>query len=277
MALLCSYINIAMLREFIIIFDCMDWFDLSLLYGASGSNFFFGHHFSWRHMFLFNDVIVITSFQTSIFKASEKYCVRKVISLSHLAIHPSSLQAPGNSTAFSLHTPECNYCVVAESESEKRIWLEEIELALYAWHRNTSFCQTLGWLHTTILGTLHSDAFLGHTDRVKMHLDALAGSSPDYEDKCGMCSIHWAALAGHNAIIILLLEAGSDIDVLNAGLNSALLLAASGGHHRTMWLLLERGADMTIRNLMDRDVLFMAVLYAHRSKRLKSTLLVLSY
>lgn len=228
-------------------------------------------------MFLFNDVIVITSFQTNKFKKSEKYSIHQVIPLDHLAIHPSSTEEPNNLSAFSLHTPERIYCLLAESESDKIIWLEEIELALYAWHKNTPFSRTIDWLHNTILGTLHSDALLGNEDRVKMHLEALnsSDSSPDCVDKCGMCPIHWAALNGQDAIISLLLDAGSDINVLNAGLNSALLVAASRGHNSTIQLLLDRGADMSIRNLKDRDVLFMAVLYGHRSKGLQNALQVL--
>lgn len=230
-------------------------------------------------MFLFNDVIVITSFQTNKFKKTEKYSIHQVVPLDNLSIHPSSSEESSNLCAFSLCTPERVYCLLAESESDKVIWLEEIELALYAWHRNTPFVQTVDWLHNTILGTLHSDALLGHADRVKVHLEALAaseeGSSPDCVDKCGMCPIHWAALNGQDNIITLLLDAGSDIDILNAGLNSALLVAASRGHNSTIQLLLDRGADMSIRNLKDRDVLFMAVLYGHRSKGLQNALRVL--
>ena len=244
-----------------------------------GQNSFLVQHLSSRHMFLFNDVIVITSFQTNKLKRTERYSIHQVIPLDNLSIHPASADEPNNPSAFSLCTSDRVYCLIAESESDKIIWLEEIELALYAWHRNTPFTQTVDWLHKTILGTLHSDALLGNADRVKVHLEALVdgNESPDVVDKCGMCPIHWAALNGQNEIIDLLLDAGGEIDVLNAGLNSALLVAASRGHDSTIQLLLQRGADMMIRNLKDRDVLFMAVLYGHRSKGLQNALQVLQY
>mmetsp|Transcript_20388 Transcript_20388/g.37853 ORF Transcript_20388/g.37853 Transcript_20388/m.37853 type:complete len:750 (+) Transcript_20388:167-2416(+) len=242
-------------------------------------NSFLVQHLSSRHMFLFNDVIVITSFQTNKLKRTERYSIHQVIPLDSLSIHPASEDEPNNSSAFSLHTADRVYCLIAESESDKVIWLEEIELALFAWHRNTPFTQTVDWLHKTILGTLHSDCLLGNIDRVRVHLDAFAAKdeSPDCVDRCGMCPLHWAALNGQNEVIDLLLDAGSDIDVLNAGLNSALLVAASRGHDSTIRLLLERGADISIRNLKDRDVLFMAVLYGHRSKGLQNALQVLQY
>ena len=61
---------------------------------------------------------------------------------------------------------------------------------------------------------------------------------------------------------------GSNIECLNNGLNTPLLLAAACGHDETVNLLLERGADSAIRNMKDRDALWMAVLYGHRSKGL---------
>lgn len=230
-------------------------------------------------MFLFNDVIVITSFQTTTLKRTERYSIHQVIPLDNLAIHSASMDEPNNLSAFSLCTPDRVYCLIAESENDKIIWLEEIELALYAWHKNTPFTKTIDWLHKTILGTVHSDALHGNVDRMKVHLEALSAKeeSPDVVDKCGMCPIHWAALNGQDDVIDLLLDAGSDIDILNAGLNSALLMAASKGHDLTIQRLLGRGADITIRNLKDRDVLFMAVLYGHRSKGLMNSLQVLQY
>ena len=245
----------------------------------AGQNNFLVQHLSSRHMFLFNDVILITSYQTNKFKKSEKYAIHQVLPLDNLAIHPASSVEPNNTCAFSLHTPDRIYCMIAESESDKTIWLEEIELALYAWHKNTPFCRTIDWLHNTILGSLHSDALLGNQERVKMHLEQLQhlDGSPDVVDKCGMCPIHWAAFNGNDDIIEMLLDAGSDIDVMNAGLNTALLVAASKGHNTTIRLLLDRGADISVRNLKDRDVLFMAVLYGHRSKGLQNALQILQF
>ena len=43
----------------------------------------------------------------------------------------------------------------------------------------------------------------------------------------GMTPLHWAAMAGNAQVVQMLITAGADIDCLNHGLNSALLLAAA--------------------------------------------------
>eukprot|EP00602_Paraphysomonas_sp_CaronLab_P005784 CAMPEP_0185033330 /NCGR_PEP_ID=MMETSP1103-20130426/22140_1 /TAXON_ID=36769 /ORGANISM="Paraphysomonas bandaiensis, Strain Caron Lab Isolate" /LENGTH=729 /DNA_ID=CAMNT_0027569553 /DNA_START=153 /DNA_END=2342 /DNA_ORIENTATION=+ len=248
------------------------------------------NHTNSRHMFLFNDILIITSCQNtttkklSILKMSEKYAIHQVLPLDRMAIHSKSIEEPDNPCAFDVHMPERVYTIIAESESDKRIWLEEIELAIYAWHAGTPRAMEPGWQHEAILGTLWSDALLGNLEGVRGHLEALSQSDPDTvldiinaADSSGMNPLHWAALRGHFKIIKLLLEAGCEVDALNNGLNSPLLIAASRGHDSAIRLLLDRGADVTLRNLKDRDVLFMAALYGHVSKGLGNTLQMLHF
>ena len=63
-----------------------------------------------------------------------------------------------------------------------------------------------------------------------------------------MCPIHWAVWKGHESCVRILLDKGADVDCLNGGLNSPLLLAAARGHDTIARLLIDKGADPTLRN-----------------------------
>jgi ankyrin repeat protein len=228
-------------------------------------------------MFLFNDLLIITSYrkESSILKMSDKYAIHQGLTLDHMAIHPKSVEEPDNPCAFDIHMPDRVYTIIAQSESDRRIWLEEIEMALYAWHHNTPKSTLPGWQHETVLGTIYADAFSGNLTGVSSHIEN--GVNVNATDGSGMNPLHWAALRGHGPIVKLLLEHGCDVDALNNGLNSALLIAAAKGHDHIVRLLLEKGSDVTVRNLKDRDVLFMATLYGHSTKGLSNILHVLHF
>ena len=85
-----------------------------------------------------------------------------------------------------------------------------------------------------------------------------------------MTALHWAVLRDHEVCTRILLDRGADVDALQRGLNTPLLLAALApiNSETLVRLLIERGADITTRNLKDHDVVFMAVLYGHASKGL---------
>lgn len=247
------------------------------------------NHTNTRHMFLFNDIIIVTSYQSSsskisILKMNEKYAIHQVIYLETLAIHHKSIEEPNNPCAFDLHTPDRIYTIIADSESDKRIWLEEIELALYAWHAGTHRTHEPGWQHELILGSMYSDALLGKEEDMQNHINALTKSDGtvdlpalDAIDSSGMNCLHWACMRGHLGIVKILMNAGCDVDMLNNGLNSPLLIAASKSHDNIIRVLLDHGADVTLRNLKDRDALFMAALYGHRSKGFANTLQMLHF
>lgn len=228
-------------------------------------------------MFLFNDLLIITSFrkESSLLKMSDKYAIHQALTLDHMSIHPKSAEEPDNPCAFDIHMPDRVYTIIAQSESDRRIWLEELELALFAWHNGTPRSAVPGWQHETILGTIFSETFAGNLDGVVTHIEN--GVNINATDASGMNPLHWAAFRGHSSIVKLLLEKGCDVDALNNGLNSALLIAASKGQDHIVRLLLERGADVSLRNLKDRDVLFMAALYGHTSKGLANIFNVLHF
>lgn len=74
----------------------------------------------------------------------------------------------------------------------------------------------------------------------------------------------------------LLLDCGADPDFRQKGGNTCLLLAATQGLDGISRLLIERGGDVMARNHMDRDAVFMSVVYGHASKGLPWMLALLT-
>lgn len=155
--------------------------------------------------------------------------------------------------------------------------IADIESILLAYHRETELANQLGWFHEVIQGTFHSAAFLGDSSLLRRHLRSLTmrahssnGAGIDAVDESGMTALHWAVLRDHEVCVRILLDRGADVDALQKGLNTPLLLAAvsKNNSENLCRLLIERGADLTARNLKDHDVVFMAVLYGHASKGL---------
>lgn len=234
-----------------------------------------------RYLFLLNDVLLVTSIQISpsavVMKSREKYEIQEILPLESISVNNLSYLEPHDSNSFEVIQGDKTIEFQTESESEKRIWVEKIILAIHSCIKRRDGLNSAGWHHLVARGTLHSAAFEGNTDRLALHLTILNGRSPDILDEVGMCPIHWAALGGSRAAVVMLLDAGSEIDVLNNGLNSPLLLAASQGHEIVVNTLLERGADPFTRNLKDRDALFMAALYAPNAKGLAKIFMFLHF
>lgn len=83
-----------------------------------------------------------------------------------------------------------------------------------------------------------------------------------------MTALHWAVMRGHEVAVRYLLDRGAEVDVLQKGLNTPLLLAAASGHENIARLLIERGADLNTLNHRGYDAVFMAVLCGHTAKGL---------
>jgi len=67
-------------------------------------------------------------------------------------------------------------------------------------------------------------------------------------NKKGWTPLHYAASAGKNDIVSLLLDHSAYIDAGSPNGTTPLMMAARGGHITTVKLLLDEGADMTIKN-----------------------------
>jgi ankyrin repeat protein len=236
-------------------------------------------HFQKRYLFLLNDVLLITSQHTttSLMKSQDKYGIHQVLPLDKVCVNNMSYLEPHEMNAFQVICNDRIFEFLAESESEKRIWVEKILFAVHSTYKRLSLRMPVGWQHRVHQGTIHSAAYLNDVDKLNFHLTLLSGRSPDIVDECGMCPIHWAAIGGHRSAVAALLDAGSEVDCLNNGLNSSLLLAASQGHEMVVNVLLERGADPFLRNLKDRDALFMSSLYSSNAKGLAKIFMFLHF
>ncbi len=76
-------------------------------------------------------------------------------------------------------------------------------------------------------------------------------------------ALHYAAFAGHEQVVKLLLESGADINARAPNGASPLMMAAREGQERIARHLVERGADTSIRSDWGDDATVMAMRYDH--------------
>jgi len=238
-------------------------------------------HHTAKRLILFNDCIVIANPHGSYLSTSETLTINTVIKLEEFVFVPfiQSDDENESSGGFELRTAERPYYIIAESESDKRIWCEEINLAVRAYMQTQkSVILTPGWEHNALRGNLFSAVYTSDLEDTIDQIQLLpsTGKGIDDVDDSGMTALHWAALGGYCVNVEALLDAGANIDALNNGLNSPLLLAAIAGNADIFIYLVERGADILTRNLKDRDALFLIVMYAnnHRSVQVMVDILI---
>lgn len=65
----------------------------------------------------------------------------------------------------------------------------------------------------------------------------------------GWTALHYAAAAGKNEIVQLLLDKSAYIDAASANGTTPIMMAARSGHILTVKLLLDEGADATLKNM----------------------------
>lgn len=225
-------------------------------------------HQNKRYLYLLNDVLLVTSLPTSIKSlsfSSDKLQMHNILYLNNIAIcNPSLASLVESPNTFEIITADRTYEFTTESESDKRIWLEELQAAIFAVKLSNPRTLSIGWMHEIILGTIFSTAYFGEFEMLPSFLNQET-IAIDNHDASGMSALAWAALQGNVECVQLLLNAGANIESLNNGLNTPLMLAASNGHDNVVLNLIAHEADAHVRNLKDRDALFMAVLYAEQS------------
>ena len=236
-------------------------------------------HSSSRHMILFNDVIVLFSTHGALLSSGHYYTIHRVIPLDEVAITPYltddlGIEDEDEPHGFILTTfgPKGRpFHIIAESESDKKIWCEEIESAILSYvsstHEtggsNAGKILPPGWQHNAVRGNLMSAAMMGDVGELKYQLSrgAELGIHVEDVDDYGMNPLHWAVLSGQCVNVEALVQAGIDIESVNNSLNSSLLLAAAIGAADIFVFLVEQGADIFLRNMHDRDALFMCAMY----------------
>eukprot|EP01039_Chlorochromonas_danica_P002216 gene2216-2420_t len=231
-------------------------------------------HNTRRYGYLLNDVLLITSPPPS--SSSGKISLHQVIYLDTISVVDlKSIDPAEDSAAFEIRTADRPYQLIAEKETEKLIWIEEITATIYCLMASR-MVKTLGWHLKMIRGSIHSAAFLGDIDLLQKLVQSLPiPDKIDELDESGMTPLHWACVAGQLECVRLLLDHGADIDALNGGLNSPLLLAAAMGKHSVVLFLLNYGADIEVRNLKDFDCLLMAIVFGNYTTGLYEAVQVL--
>ena len=86
-------------------------------------------------------------------------------------------------------------------------------------------------------------AYKGKLDAVSALLDK--GAEPN---QTGWAALHYAAAAGNNPVVQLLLDKSAYIDAESPNQTTPIMMAARGGHILTVKLLLDEGADVTLKN-----------------------------
>ncbi len=238
------------------------------------------NHNTMRHMVLFNDAILLCSVHGKYLSSSEVYSINQAFPLDEISFTPymvdeSGMEDEDEPEGFVINTYGADgrpYQLIAESESDKKIWVEEIESAIlsYASSKAEVTGQSLcpGWAHEKIRGNLLAAAQEGNIQELKYQINrckALGRAIDETDDYC-MTALHWAILSGVSVNVEALVQAGADIDAVNNALNSPLLLAAGSGAVDAFVFLVENGADIHLRNLNDRDALFMMVMYAQDTR-----------
>lgn len=77
----------------------------------------------------------------------------------------------------------------------------------------------------------------------------------------GWTPLHYAAAAGHNEIVQLLLDKSAYIDAESPNKTTPLMMAALNNHIYTIKLLLDEGADATLRNEKGLNAIDIAEMY----------------
>src|SRR5690606_29408452 len=76
-------------------------------------------------------------------------------------------------------------------------------------------------------------------------------------------ALHYAAFAGHEDIVRLLIERGADVNALAPNGSTVLMMAAREGHGALAQLLLAHGASPAARNDYHEDAVVWALRHAH--------------
>mmetsp|Transcript_29609 Transcript_29609/g.65638 ORF Transcript_29609/g.65638 Transcript_29609/m.65638 type:complete len:702 (-) Transcript_29609:18-2123(-) len=231
-----------------------------------------------RHAILLNDVFLLTSDHSTGAlmpgMSTEKLMLHQAVSLDNLQIRDlRKTNTEEDPCIFEVIFNEQATQLSAESESDKLIWLEEIQAAIFCIRASQPY-KYIGWQHIAVRDTVYSAATYGDC---KLLTTLLSNEETviDNPDESGMTALHWASMFGQKDAVQLLITAGCDVDCMNGGLNSPLLLASAMGHAEVTFLLIESGADVQLRNLGDMDSMFMSCMYGATSTDLYDIITVL--
>ena len=146
-------------------------------------------HNTQKRLILFNDCLVLANPHGSYLSTTEMLTVNLVVPLDELLFTPymRSTDDTEAQQGFEIRTRERPFYLVAESESDKRIWCEEIELAMKAYLTTPGLSLSAGWQHHAIRGTLHSAVCDGDISLVEEAVGKLGDLHKDIDDVDDYC------------------------------------------------------------------------------------------
>lgn len=83
-------------------------------------------------------------------------------------------------------------------------------------------------------------------------------------NKQGWTPLHYAAAAGDNEIVKILMDKAAQLDALSPNGTTPMMMAARNGHILTVKLLLDAGADATLKNQRDMTAIDFARMNGHK-------------
>jgi TonB family protein len=100
---------------------------------------------------------------------------------------------------------------------------------------------------------------MGDSEAIRQLLEENEGLDVDAPGEGGWTALMHAAKAGHDTVLLILIDAGADIHRTNDAGGTPLHIAATYGRTKTARMLLGAGADITVRDAEGRPPLYRAI------------------
>lgn len=126
-------------------------------------------------------MFVIAKINTGLVTSSQTYTIHQVFRLEKIAIQDLCVKDDDSKCAFEILTAKRfslslflflflslsfwsnrAYAFVVDHEAEKRVWLEELQLAIYAIHMSLGIQNLPGWQHNVVRYILYIMCFMSH-------------------------------------------------------------------------------------------------------------------
>ena len=85
----------------------------------------------------------------------------------------------------------------------------------------------------------------------------------NYRDQYGLTALHAAAFKGHKEVVLMLSEAGLDLECEDEEGHVPLHMAVEGGHVETVKVFVDKGVNLNARNKKGATPLYMARVWGY--------------
>ena len=211
-----------------------------------------------RYLFLFNDMMLFCRFNEKKGKATT-YEPRKELDAakltkSTLKILAAEADLKDRELAFEVKTPGYDTILYASTREERGEWTDALKQMLTELQSGEegSTVTAYGDMHQLIEGTLHHAALVGD---VGLAQRCIAPPRPagllDDVDVHGATALHVACYGGKEGVAAILVGAGADTSILDAGGSSSVHTAALAGHVDVISDAFADGVDLDVADSND--------------------------